>query len=409
MQDFFSSLSLVFAIFGFLFSFALYWMPFVLGIFFWELWMRYVQLLHLSEIDWVLLGIRLPKSIMKTPLSMELVLAALHQTSEGNWYERRWKGKLKPWFSLELASLGGDTQFFIRTSTKYKNFIEAQLYSQYPGIEIYEADDYVDNLDYVPGKSEWEMWGTEFVLTKPDPYPIKTYIDYGLDQVMKKEEEQTSRTDPIASTIEFLGSIGKNEQIWFQIIVRATGKRFRDPNSWLKYQLGYKKRDWKEEAKDLIAKMQKKEEGEKLSKSESETISAIEREVSKFGFDCGIRAIYLGKTESFNPSNIAAVVGIMKHYNSESLNGFRPNNVTDVDFPWQGIWWNKVVDKKAEMFKAYCARGYFHSPFTKNRKPFILNTEELATVYHFPSGMTETPGFATIGSRKAEPPANLPI
>ena len=70
------------------------------------------------------------------------------------------------------------------------------------------------------------------------------------------------------------------------------------------------------------------------------------------------------------------------------------------------FWGDKIVDKKADMFKAYVSRSYFHPPYKK--KPFILNTEELATIYHFPSGI-ETPGFTTISSRKAEPPANLPI
>ncbi len=99
---------------------------------------------------------------------------------------------------------------------------------------------------------------------------------------------------------------------------------------------------------------------------------------------------------------------MMKHYNSEVLNGFRPNNTTDVDFPWQDLSGKKVPRLKAEMFKAYCARGYFHVPFKSESRPLILNTEELATLYHFPSGI-ETPGFTTIASRKAEPPANLPI
>lgn len=401
-SDFLSSFSLTFSVFGFLFSLAPYWLPVLLGYIFWHLWMSYINLVHISEIQWVLLGIRLPKTILKTPLSMELVLSALHQTSEGNWYKRKWKGQLKPWFSLELVSLGGNIHFFIRTSKKYKNYIEAQLYSQYPGIEVYETEDYTEQLDYKKGGSEWEMFGVEFTLTKPDPYPIKTYVDYKLDQAVKKEEELGALTDPIRPTVEFLGSIGKNEQIWMQIVVRASGKRFDDPKSWF----GFGKRDWKAEAKDLVAKMQKKGVDEKLSKSESDAISAIEREISKFGFDCGIRVLYLGKTESFNYLNIAGLYGMMKHYNSEILNGFRPSAETDVDYPWQGVLWDKVVDKKADMFKAYVARSFFHPPYKK--KPFILNTEELATIYHFPSGI-ETPGFTTISSRKAEPPANLPI
>jgi hypothetical protein len=397
----FGPFDLTFKVLGFLVLLAPYWLPVFLGALFWTLWMQYVQLQHMSGIKWVLLGIRLPKNIMKTPLSMELVLSALHQTSEGNWYERMWKGKLKPYFSLELVSIGGDIHFFIRTSAQFKNFIEAQLYSQFQGIELYEAEDYTEMLDYRPEEPEWEMWGTEFTLTKPDAYPIKTYVDYKLDTAIKKEEEAAGRTDPLSPSVEFMGSIGKNEQIWLQILVRATGKRFREPGKF------FGKRDWKGEAKDLIKKIQAKAGEGKLSKSDSEAISAIEREVSKFGFDCGIRVMYLGKKDAWTPLNIPGVVGMMKHYNSEVLNGFKPKNATSVDYPWQGILWNTVPDKKRKMFKAYKGRGYFYSPYKK--KPFILNTEELATIYHFPAGMEETPGFITLSSHKAEPPANLPV
>jgi len=403
LQDFATSFSVVFKAIGMVFSLALYWAPVILGIAFWEMWKEYVRMEAMAKTKWILLGLRLPNNILKTPLSMELVLTSIHQPSAGNWYDRYWNGKFMPWFSLELASIGGDIHFYIRTQDRFKNFLEAQIYSQFPGVEIFEAEDYTNEIEaYVPG-GEWEMWATEFKLTKPDPYPIKTYIDYKLDQAVKKEEELSSRTDPITTTIEFLGSIGKNERIWTQILVQATHKRFNDPKTW------FGKRDWKGEAKDLLSKMQAKAGEGKLSKSDSEAMSAIEREISKAGFDCGIRAIYLGKDGAFSPLNIPGVVGMFKHYNSESLNGFKPNKTTSVDFPWQEWLWNKdkVAKMKKKMLRAYRARGYFYPPF--KRKPFVLNTEELATIYHFPGGMQATPGFVTISSRKAEPPSNLPI
>jgi hypothetical protein len=390
-----------FKILGFALSLAPYWLPILLGAVFWTLWMRYVQMQHLTGLKWILIGIRLPKNIMKTPLSMELVLGALHQGAEGTWLDRLWKGKLKAHFSLEIASIGGDIHFFIRTQPFFKNFIEAQLYSQFPGIELYEAEDYTDLVNYDPNDPAWEMWATEFKLTKPDPYPIRTYVDYKLDQAIKREEDSAARTDPLAPVIEFMGSVGRNEQVWLQILVQATGKRFKTPGKW------FEKRDWKAEAKDLLKKMQAKAAEGKMSKADSEAMSAIERELGKPGFDCGIRAIYIGKQGSWTPLNIAGILGMMKHFSSEALNGFKLQNPTGVDFPWQGILWNKVSDQKAWMFKAYRARGYFHHPFKK--KPFILNTEELATIFHFPSGMAETPGFLTISSHKAEPPANLPV
>jgi len=41
--------------------------------------------------------------------------------------------------------------------------------------------------------------------------------------------------------------------------------------------------------------------------------------------------------------------------------------------------------------------------------PFIMNTEELATIYHFPGEVSKTPSLSRISAKKAEPPTNLPI
>jgi hypothetical protein len=39
----------------------------------------------------------------------------------------------------------------------------------------------------------------------------------------------------------------------------------------------------------------------------------------------------------------------------------------------------------------------------------ILNTEELATIYHFPTKMVEAPMVHRIEAKKGEPPAGLPV
>src|SRR3989344_7943639 len=68
---------------------------------------------------------------------------------------------------------------------------------------------------------DYDTDGMEFVLAKPDPYPLKTYIDYGLHELATEEEQ---KTDPITSIIELLGSISPDEQLWLQILIRATKK-----------------------------------------------------------------------------------------------------------------------------------------------------------------------------------------
>ena len=384
-----------------------YWLPFVLVWLFVDIWLRYVRAKWISNIEWVILEIKLPKELYKTPVAMEVVLSALYQSASGKWFDQYLKGRVKNWFSLELVSIEGEVHFFIRTNKIFKDTIEAQIYAQYPTAEVYEVPDYTKYVDYKGKEGDWSLWGTEFILSKKDAYPIKTYVDFGLDKEGVKEEY---KTDPITSTLEFLGSIGKNEQVWIQILIQPTGKRFNEPGKW------FKKRDWKDEGKDLIEdiikKARKRSGGSEtspvlLTEIENNEIKAIERNISKLGFDCGIRGVYLSKGEAFNLANIFSLAGAFRQYSSNELNSFKPNNATSFDFPWQDFKDIRVTKLKKNIFNAYKKRSYFYLPY--KRKPFVLNTEELATIYHFPGGVAETPTFGRITSRKSEPPVNLPV
>ena len=59
------------------------------------------------------------------------------------------------------------------------------------------------------------------------------------------------------------------------------------------------------------------------------------------------------------------------------------------------------------MFDAYINRSAFYKPH--KRKTIVLNTEELATIYHFPGSVVQTPSLSRIESKKGEPPAGLPV
>lgn len=391
---------------------APYWLPLAFGFILWRLWLYYVRAKHIANIEWTTLEIRLAKEISKTPLAMEVVLHGMHQRGQiSTFINRYWYGNLRPWFSLELISLEGNVHFLIRTPVFFKKIIEAQIYAQYPDADVFEVPDYTEKVPYGISASPWQLWGVEFQLTKPDPYPIKTYVDYGLDKEGVKEEY---KTDPMTAVLEFLGSIGKDEQLWLQILIRQTENRFPVPGAW------FGKRGWKDEAKDLVDKLMKETserskkrqaEGEfKLSqqtKGEEQVISAIERSVSKYGFDCGIRGLYLAKEGSFNPVNIVGLLGSMRQYSSQDLNGIAPGWTTSTDYPWEDYKDIRINRMKARIFDAYRRRSYFHPPYS--RKPFVLNTEELATIYHFPGQVGETPTLERIESKRAKPPSNLPI
>jgi hypothetical protein len=353
------------------------------------------------------LEIRIPKDIKRTPLAMEIVTNALYQTGgESTWYDRYILGKVRSWFSLEIASIGGHTHFFVWTHAKWKNLIESQMYAQYPGVEVLEVVDYAKLVPF--DESRMSYWGCEFVFTQPDYIPLKTYVDYGMDkQVGLKEEE---KLDPLLATIEFMSTLSAKEQFWIQIVVRAHKGR-RKPGSLFWWQ----KEKWQDTGKAFIKDTAKSTSVESngefkfttMNKSEQNKVEAVDRNIGKYGFDTGIRAIYMGEQSAFNGANIPGFIGSFRQFGANNLNSFKPNNVTDFDFPWtKALRKKKLSSMKEDMLEAYKLRSFFHAPYI--RKHQVLNSEQIATLYHFPTGIIETPAFERIPSRKAEPPVNLP-
>lgn len=412
---------------------SIVWLPLLAISILWELWVRYVRAVFLAKQKYVLLEVRLPKDVFKSPHAAEFFINAISQTGgEKNWFERYWNGGVRPWFSLEIAALNGSVHFFIWTRVNFRNLIEANIYSQYPGIEIYEVEDYTLPVNFNPETTA--MWASEFELTKEDAFPIKTYLDYGMD----KNPDEEYKIDPLTPLIEFFGTIPRDSQVWLQILIRAHKAEDKDPKkSWGSAKIfqtfrpkdiwdRFEKADlrWKEEAKAQVNKIVEGAKGEKgpdgkfvpgtgrqLTETEKDTITALNRSVSKNGYDTGIRAVYMAPKDSFNPANIAGVIKSITHFNSH-LNGFRPTRDVEDRYTSFFLLWlarpaSTIAKEKAELLDKFKRRAYFHYPFKSPH--FILNSEELATMYHFPGGVSVTPAFPRVESRKAEAPPNIPV
>jgi hypothetical protein len=391
-----------------------FWLPLVIGWTLFQTWLKYRRWQFWSKQEPILLELRLPKDIFKSPVAMELVLDAVWQTGgEGTWYDRLWKGQTRPWFSLELVSIGGRISFYIWGWKQYRNIIENQIYSQFPGVEIYEVTDYTLPVVYDPEKVNLRPF--EFILSGPDPLPIKTYTDYGLEQTLVKEEQ---KVDPMTSMLEFLGSITEGHEIWMQVIVRAHKPEQRKPGTW------FGKTDaWKDEAAEQVKKIladAKKLAGEdgkggSPTKAQQDKIYAIQRSITKRPFDCGIRVLYVADKDKYDSGNHAGISGMLKQFGSPDLNGFKPAGWLSIfDYPWQdyyGLGRKKEWLKKTGL-EEYKMRSFFFSQHQGKRfmsKPFVLNSEELATIYHFPGAVATTPTLDRVPSRKVEAPSNLPI
>ncbi|MBX4195515.1 hypothetical protein KW796_00960 [Candidatus Parcubacteria bacterium] len=382
---------------------------FVVGFLF-DIWIELKRREWVRKQGSVLLEIKLPREMSKSPQAMELFLNTLYNPISGSLIKVYVEGAMRPWFSLELVSIGGSVHFFIWCHEGYRRRVEAQLYAQFPNIEIHEASDYSLGVHRDPEKITFGWFG-QFALTKPDPYPIKTYVDYGLD----KDPKEEFKNDPLVAVLEFLGSMRKGEQAWIQILIRAHTKE------GLKLGRIITKPDWRDNVKKEIKKILKegilKDKDDKtvdstkhLSQGQKDVISAIERTTGKTAFDTMIRATYFADKEVYSPTNIGGLIGSMSQFGSGALNGFKPGFSASFEYPWQDPFGKEKAQRERQLLEAYKRRSFFAPPFKNfNGKPFILTTEELATIFHFPGGVAATPTLQRIPSKKAEAPANLPI
>lgn len=396
---------------------AFIWLPALFLTLLFNAWLYYRRAKYWEKLGSVLLEIKLPKEINKSPLAMEVVLGAMHQTAdESNWYWKYWLGQTRSWFSLEIASFGGEIHFYIWARKKYRNSIEANIYAQYPGVEIYEVEDYTKNFYHDP--NIFKIFATQWVLSKADAYPIKTYVDYGLD----KDPKEELKVDPMATFMEFLGSLTAGHNIMFQILIRAHKKDRKKSRPWAekieKFEWSEEYDSWddgaKKEIQKIVDSLKKEKEGFPRipTKGEAEKIAALERSVSKFGFDVSIRSLYIAGKDEFSGSYLGGMLGAFKQFSSPELNGFKSSGLSgSFDFPWSKWWFNR--DKLEYIgLEEYKLRRFFFSPHEGKfyySKPFILNTEELATIYHFPGKVAGAPTFERVPSKKSEAPSNLPI
>ncbi|MBI3671513.1 hypothetical protein HY249_01825, partial [Candidatus Azambacteria bacterium] len=150
-----------------------------------------------------------------------------------------------------------------------------------------------------------------------------------------------------------------------------------------------------------IKKDESQEKEKKLTSGETEGIKAIEESISKHGFHANIRILYIAKRDIFSGANIPAILGVFNQFSTFNLNGFKPNGAVT---PGVDYFFVETRDylRKRNLYKN--ARNKFF-----RGSGMILNVEELATIYHIPSIIVETPSLPKVEIKKVQPPSTLPI
>lgn len=398
-----------------------------------------------AKMKWILLEIVPPREILTPYKAMEDVFTSLWPIYDFANFRDRWiDGELWNgpfWFSWEIVSIEGKVHFYIRCLAQHKTTFEMSLFAHYPDLEIHEASDYVKLVPPTIPDEEWDVYGEDWIFFggKAHAYPIKTYEKFFEPQGERITAEE-KRIDPMISLLEGMSKLGPGEHYWVQFITVPIADY--DEPEWRKEGLKIinklsKRPDKKEPTflEDLVyvinqivmgpkkegsgdkasyewVPQNKEESGERemvLTPGEREIITEVENKMKKPAFRTSIRGVYIAKRDAWKSPHATIMRGYASHFKTENLNflAFTGDTRPKVNFFMRK---RRAFLRARKMFRNSVMR--FPSQFPDMKKYcVILNTEELATLYHFPvrtSGMVG-PTMNKVDSKKAGPPPNLPI
>ena len=357
------------------------WLPLVILLSFLT-WRNYQQLNEFISSDNVLLILEIPKTNDKKELAAEQLFASLHGILRDK-HELKLSRGAQEHLSFEVASVNGQIRFYVWTPRSLQSFVEGQIYAQYPTVQIHQASE-----DYTQHERDHSVtYTTEMTLTASEFLPIKTF--------------QTFEVDPLAGitgTLAKLESTG--EELWIQVLAKPVEdswqieadhwiSRLREGSASILPSVGGSMR-W---LGGLFAALWRPPEeglaggkGPEISERNKTRIAEAEKKATKLGYEVKIRLAYLGENQTNAKLRMQALVGTFKQFNSTNLNGFKPI---------------KAAYGK-EFLEKYRRRAFFG-------EGFILNIEELASVFHLPHTNVETPNIVWASAKTAEPPSKLPV
>ncbi|MDR1300308.1 MAG: type IV secretion system DNA-binding domain-containing protein [Candidatus Nomurabacteria bacterium] len=322
----------------------------------------------------VLLSLEIPKNNDKKELAAEQLFASIHGILRDR-KELRLSGGVQEHISFEMASSGKLIRFYVWVPESLKTFVEGQIYAQYPSVQIHEADeDYARRA--VTGNT---IASAEINLTDNEFLPIKTF--------------QSFEVDPLAGITATLSKLHSDaEEVWIQILARPINDSWhvgaanvvKSIKSGQGFNLNLGQLG---QLVSLLSKPLDPNEKPELSERAKTQVAEIEKKSTKLGFQVKIRVGYIGPDQTSAKLQLQSVAGAFKQFNSTNLNGFKLYNTR----------------YGADSLTAYRTREF------PMRTGYILNSEELASVYHLPHTNVETPNVVWANSKTAEPPSGLPI
>ncbi|MFA5109752.1 MAG: type IV secretory system conjugative DNA transfer family protein [Patescibacteria group bacterium] len=303
---------------------------------------------------------------------------------------RAWLMGRNDQFSLEIVASHNRIAFYVVAPRRDSRYLEQQIHAHYPEAVIEEVEDY--NAFSLKG----QIAAAYLKTTKSFIFPLKTY--------------QKMEVDPLNSLINILSKLDKDESLMIQYTVRSAR------GSWhAKVRRVVTKIQQKNSVKaglqadsllgiisgfagDLLPDSRKDKNNpnnqnipntsKKLSAVEEEMLKAIEEKNLKAGLDVNLRLVACAKTKERANVYLENIASAFTEYNN---------------FSYGNVFSRVRKDNQLRIIKDFIYRHFRESA------SFLLNSEELASIFHFPLSTTETPNIMWLTAKIAPAPINIPL
>ncbi len=302
-----------------------------------------------ESLQFVTLLVAVPRDNEVKIDAMDQVFSTLHSIRKKGWFlfDRLIR---QEHISLEIIAQKEDIRFYVSCPGRLLDLVEKQIHGAWPGGDVTQIPE--PNIFSQGGKVAFAALKKSGASYEP----IKVYRELS--------------TDPLSSITSNLAKMEAGESVMIQILAEPAHK------------------GWQEAGSSYISKTKKQEADPHQAKftADAKTYEAIGDQIAKPGWETSIRIVAVAPTMDRAKQHLENITGAFGQFSSEH-SGFE-----------------KVRILVGKLFMIDFIYKYL--PLWRGRS--ILNSAELATIFHFPNKTIETPHIHWLKAKRAPAPAEIP-
>jgi len=304
------------------------------------------------SLSYVLLQIAVPRENEIKIDAAEQMFASLY-----GLYNKKWWAFLQPQdhIAFEIAARREDIRFYVSVPRNLMDLVEKQIHGAYPGADIKEIEEY--SIFSKEGKVAF----VPLVLKYSNYFPLRTYKDLP--------------TDSLSSITSVLAKMQEGEGAVIQILIQPASDK------------------WRMNGHSFISKIKKDEANpEKANfKVDQKTLESINQKVQKTGFNIVVRIVVTSTTKEQAEMHLKNILASFDQFSSDN------NEFREIRFFLKYVF---MIDFIYRYFPV------INFPFYKQSS--VLNSDELATLFHLPNKTVETPHIFWLNAKRAPAPMLIP-